>query len=423
MSKLFIVSSLVFIFLIQSVFAISNVQHFVNGNKITLTYQGTTPFWINIRGDQNIGQNGGYLWAKTYSNSFTYDMSFAINPSKKFYYGVKDTSWSDVNSFYLGSDQKNCLKNGVCFNNKILLIIQKGGDSFITWGSLHTSDKGEIVNDDEVTKYYSKTINNEADFLIAFKDWDSPPSWAYGIPIKRNISGIGVDGNYDQSSFYGTKGKLKQFLVMPNIKYVVDNHDSEVRIVELAHEIGHYWLAYLTKPEMSFSDGIHYPVCIYNEGFADPMKGLKWKRLSDNEFGGFEESTYNQLKDYKFSDLSLYLMGFIPEQDVTPVKIVRPSDGSSNCYQNYYINDNMFHIKGKLDEYPITEIVARYGKRYPIYEQSQKDFTIQFALVAHENSNITQKEADSFMNYIKNFEKHTPYLFSNKATIKINTIN
>src|SRR3989338_10905394 len=89
--------------LIQSVSAISNVQHSVNGNKVTLSYQGTPPFWINIRGDTNIGQTGGYLWAKTYSNSFSYDMSFAINPSKKFYYGVKDTSWSSTNSFSLGN--------------------------------------------------------------------------------------------------------------------------------------------------------------------------------------------------------------------------------------------------------------------------------------------------------------------------------
>lgn len=95
---------------VQSVSAISNVQHFVDGNKVTITYQGTPPFWINIRGDTNIGQDGGYLWAKTYSNSFFYDMSFAINPSKKFYYGVKDTSWSSTNSFTLQT-------NSVCKNN------------------------------------------------------------------------------------------------------------------------------------------------------------------------------------------------------------------------------------------------------------------------------------------------------------------
>ncbi|MFH0936508.1 MAG: M64 family metallopeptidase [Candidatus Woesearchaeota archaeon] len=88
--------------LIQSVSAISNVQHSVDGKKVIITYQGIPPFWINIREDTNIGQAGGYLWAKTYSNSFSYDMSFTINPSKKFYYGIKDTNWSSTSNFLIG---------------------------------------------------------------------------------------------------------------------------------------------------------------------------------------------------------------------------------------------------------------------------------------------------------------------------------
>jgi hypothetical protein len=63
-------------------------------------YTGTPPFWINIRQDTNIGQPGGYLWALTNSNYFIYDMNFAINPSKKFYYGVKDQiGWSETKNF------------------------------------------------------------------------------------------------------------------------------------------------------------------------------------------------------------------------------------------------------------------------------------------------------------------------------------
>lgn len=94
---------LVILLLVQSVFAVSNVQQSADGNKITLTYVGSPPFLINIRGDKNIGQPGGYLWAKTYSNTFTYDMGFANNPSKTFYYGVKDASWSGTTYFILNN--------------------------------------------------------------------------------------------------------------------------------------------------------------------------------------------------------------------------------------------------------------------------------------------------------------------------------
>jgi len=100
---------MIFIVMVQSVCSISNVQHSVNENSVTLTYDGSPPYFINIRNDQDIGQNGGYVWAKTYFNQFTIDLSFANNPSKKFYYGVKEDSWSDTNSFLLDGSDK-CVK-------------------------------------------------------------------------------------------------------------------------------------------------------------------------------------------------------------------------------------------------------------------------------------------------------------------------
>jgi hypothetical protein len=89
-----LIFGLALLFSISLVSAVSNVQHSVNGTKVTITFQGTPPFLINIRGDANIGQPGGYVWAKTTSNSFSYGMDFAKDPYGKFYFGVKDTEWS-----------------------------------------------------------------------------------------------------------------------------------------------------------------------------------------------------------------------------------------------------------------------------------------------------------------------------------------
>ena len=90
---------LLLLLLLPNVWAISNVQHSLDGTRVTLTYDGTPPFLINIRGDQNIGQPGGYVWAKTDAKIYTIDLGFANNPSGNFNYGVKDTSWSSTNSF------------------------------------------------------------------------------------------------------------------------------------------------------------------------------------------------------------------------------------------------------------------------------------------------------------------------------------
>ena len=46
---------LLLLLLLPSVSAVSNVQHSVDGTKVTLTYEGTPPFLIKIRGDDSIG--------------------------------------------------------------------------------------------------------------------------------------------------------------------------------------------------------------------------------------------------------------------------------------------------------------------------------------------------------------------------------
>jgi hypothetical protein len=145
----------VFLMIIQSVSAISNVQHFVDGNRVILTYQGAPPFWINIRGDTNIGQSGGYLWARTYSNSFSYDMSFAINPSKKFYYGVKDNQWSNTNTFVLSQETKKgtiLVKKGSVLNQYAINLAQNKG-----WNLLEvTSSNPEVIRNNIIQLYHQK---------------------------------------------------------------------------------------------------------------------------------------------------------------------------------------------------------------------------------------------------------------------------
>ena len=82
----------------------SPINHIIEGTKVTIVYSGDSPFWINIRKDNNIGEEGGYILTKTNSNSFTYDLASFKNQDGTFYYSVNDGGfWSNVNSFSLVS--------------------------------------------------------------------------------------------------------------------------------------------------------------------------------------------------------------------------------------------------------------------------------------------------------------------------------
>jgi len=180
----------VFLMIIQSVSAISNVQHSVDGNKITLSYQGNPPFWINIRGETNIGQSGGYLWAKTYSNSFSYDMSFAINPSKKFYYGVKDNSWSSTNSFVLDQEAKKgtiLVKKDSAINSFAITLAKTKN-----WNLLEvTSSNPEIIRNNIIQLYNRKPFT----FLLILGDETQIPIYDKELLNSYILStGFGFNG-------------------------------------------------------------------------------------------------------------------------------------------------------------------------------------------------------------------------------------
>jgi len=163
---------------IQSVYAISNVQHSISENSVTLTYDGTPPFLINIRSDSNVGQNGGYVWAKTHSNSFTVDLSFANNPTGKFYYGVKDDHWSETNYFEKGSNGIQVLNLIASDNPENYLGQRIANEQYSDWVNYQP-----IIN-----KINELTANKETelDKIKAIIDWVAT-SKTYGYPSQDTV--------------------------------------------------------------------------------------------------------------------------------------------------------------------------------------------------------------------------------------------
>ena len=274
--------------------------------------------------------------------------------------------------------------------------------------------------DEEVTKFYSQNVNDEADFLVVFKDFDSAPSWAYFQPIKRNILGIGPVGlsaKTDNSNWYSTKGNLEGLTIQPNIMLFRQPEQFERQLIDLVHEIGHYWLMYLSNPKLPISDGFHYLDCFQNGNinYADIMGKTIWNQASENNF--ISPPPSNKTADYRFTTLSLYLMGLIPKESVSTMYFINPSDGSNNCMVNFY--DNYYHVVGAKREVTIGELVGTYGERAPNYLSSQKNFKIQFALVAHEDSSLKQDDVNKFQEFINEFQSYFNSAVFNKAQIDV----
>jgi hypothetical protein len=227
---------LIFIIFLLSIplsFAIYNVSHSTIDNQVTLTYDGNPPFYINIRNDQNIGDFGGYLWAKTNLKSFTYDMSYAINPSKTFYYGVKDSEWSEISDFSIGESlNQECvslLNNGLPSSKIDLILIP---DAYLT-----IQEMNDFVL---TTKEYLGLIGNEGLFNIEpFKSNKDKFNIYY---INKTVS---LGGCYHQSNTcdYNQIEELKE--ICPSIDEVIvifnnDHYDTQYTHKAFANTCNHF---------------------------------------------------------------------------------------------------------------------------------------------------------------------------------------
>ncbi len=269
--------------LAPTVSAVSNIQHTLNGNVLTLTYEGTPPFFITIRGDQNIGQDGGYVWAKTDAKTFSVDLVFANNPSNTFYYGVRDTGWSNTFNFgtshtcnqnnfkfafvLLGRDQADISQSKI---DKLNNIKSKFKTDFeYATGNLATADVSYPVQtmiddgrlmDPEKTGFYRHWIANkflesnpdEFDFIVGFTGFTGTNQQDNFI-VDPDVYGIGIDGVVDTiNNLERTYGFKQNGVITNRLKSVVywstigglDAYDLS-HSNGLLHEVGHHWCCYV----------------------------------------------------------------------------------------------------------------------------------------------------------------------------------
>ncbi|MDO8575409.1 MAG: hypothetical protein Q7R78_01780 [bacterium] len=314
--------------------------------------------------------------------------------------------------------RNSCLSNGVCFDNRVFLITEGIDGNFI--------DSENRSIDREIVKYYSKNAQFEADFLVVFKDWDASSAVAstYSILVNNKDSGMGMFERTDSSDQYGSKGYLKSFVTMPNIKvlsfqnYPGDLGAYNANIRSFAHEMAHHWLARFTNPSLSIStSGNHYDSCtVFNNGvFADLMTNgfFNFQKTSDTTFTSPASDNNPYLG--KFSNLSLYIMGLLPDTSVTPIQIVRNS--TPNCPGEW--NGTVYSVAGSVDRITLSDLINVYGARNPKYPNTQKNFTVQVGLLAHQNTQLTQADTDTFKRYLDEVERYLVFAFSNKASFNL----
>src|SRR5262249_27876996 len=153
-----------------------------------------------------------------------------------------------------------------------------------------------------------------------------------------------------------------------------------------AHETAHRWLAYVkTELDGRASDVIlgrdssHWS--FFLNSYGSFMEG---NQINQNTRSSFVTST----PFVRFSNLDLYLMGLVSEDDVTDTYFV---DGAKNFSPNFPFAaasspEPDVQFKGSAIPVRISDIIAANGKRVPDSTTSQKNFRDLFVLITRSQS-------------------------------------
>ena len=217
-------------------------------------------------------------------------------------------------------------------------------------------------------------------------------------PVSNDISGIGLDNFYHNS--FGSAGKLKRLLHFPGL-YGIEQGPG-------LHEVMHAWANYVVTTSIGGRNS-HWRFSSVNGqlGGFDPAD---LTHLGDNRYSaGWFGLIANGGNGLPYSDLELYLAGFIPAREVAEIQYFEDGEWSTGADGHIAVDDNGNRIfTGTLQTVKIENLIERHGERVPSWTESQKEFRTATVLVYNRDDPPTYEQMQAVSEQVEFFSNSGP---------------
>lgn len=263
----------------------------------------------------------------------------------------------------------------------------------------------EVLN-----KFYETYADRNYDFIVLCPTKPMATHWSTGL--NRQIEGIG--GGYGTFPLAPNLSALVVFDLFPiwNIGLPAPNFNLLNGVI--MHEIGHYWLVNIKWPQHDAIGHWQNNLDLFSGDtrFIDPLAYYHWIKKNGQE-ACVDGNDPNVTK--KFSDLSLYVMGLLPPNQVAPIFEHEFEPKPGNDYYNIWgprLGED--HQFTETKTITIQDIININGERNPSYLQSKKDFRIAFIIVTA----VGETVPSGFINDVKKYRDALPGAWSQTTSAK-----
>jgi hypothetical protein len=230
------------------------------------------------------------------------------------------------------------------------------------------------ISEPLITDIYQK-FDDDFDFIFLILNEETKPSnlnyFGQLNRVSNNVEGTGVDV-FDDSSDFGSAGKLKSLIQLTQITFLLSGPTS--------HEILHNWGNFVIPTEAvnDFGTNLTSSAMGGHWGFTGgntkgQLGGFDQTTLVDNGNGSYTVGTFgvnaNGANSIPYNDIELYLMGMIP------LSAVAPFDGFTTITSlTNNGNDTWTFEATTKTSYTPTSLNTLLDNRVPSYTTAQKDF-------------------------------------------------
>ena len=241
-----------------------------------------------------------------------------------------------------------------------------------------------------VAKEFFRTHQDRYDFLVIFTtfEFETGDALATHLGVQNQVKGIGMP-IFDNTAFFGSKGKLQGYIDMAALnRYVTNPFDAgfDTVLQVFAHEFMHQWGSKVKyrngagelSGAMLGKDDSHWSFLL-NSG-ASVQNGNQWR---DNANGTFTSGAGNHF----LSPLDLYLMGMYKKEEVPPFFLIENPD-----VDHKRVPQNDVTISGIRRDISVDDVIAAEGSRLPAAKDAQKEFRLGFALLSRPGVEATDAQ-------------------------------
>ena len=242
---------------------------------------------------------------------------------------------------------------------------------------------------------FYKNYDDEYDFLTVLMVHDLGMFFAFYQPLANDVKGIGYDMITPGEVFDQSDNELQGYIFM-NYYGLWSENRAQGRFV-FGQEFMHRWGSFvnidapgpdgepLDENALLGRDIAHWSYWFNTPN--SPMEGNAWLDNTDGTFTVDLDATST------YSDLDMYLMGFIGPEVVGPQSLLIVGDAEQadvgkeaasapEAFSDLYDGSGRATtVTGTALEFTLDDIIAAEGARSPTSEESQKTFRMAFLVV------------------------------------------